>query len=397
MPIAYCNCFAGISGDMFIGALLDAGLPADVLKDQLSRLSLSGYEIKIEKTSRNSIGCHRFNVICHDHQHGRNYDNIRKLITTSSLSPEVKEKAGAIFQVLAEAEAKVHQCEVDDVHFHEVGAIDSIIDIIGAAIGLDHLRINHLHCSSLPLSQGLIDSRHGILPLPAPAVCELCHGIPCHGDHLDQELVTPTGAAIIKALASNFGPMPRMIIRHSGYGAGSRTLNDGRPNLLRIIIGDEQNSEEAQEIEVIETNIDDMSAEIMAHCCELLMANGALDVSLTAIQMKKGRPGFRLTVLTEPANNDHLKQLILTETTAIGLRFRREHRLTLTRQQGVIATSLGPIAAKKIIGPDRLEISPEFEECRKIARAKGLTLSEIYRAVTRADINDFIPREEIDG
>jgi len=396
MPTAYCDCFAGISGDMFIGALVDAGLPIDVLKENIGRLNLTGFDLEIAKTSRNSIGCHRFKVICHDQPHGRNYRDIKYLIKESSLSPAVKEKAGSIFQVLARAEAHVHQCQVDDVHFHEVGAIDSIIDIIGAAIGLDHLQIDRLYCSSLPLSQGFVNSSHGQLPLPAPAVCELCKDIPCHGDDLNQELVTPTGAAIIKALADNFGPLPRMIIRQTGYGAGSRTLNDGRPNLLRIIIGEEENRE-AQEIEVMETNIDDMSPEILAHCCEKLMDTGALDVSLTPIQMKKGRPGFRLTVLADPADSKDLKKIILSETTAIGLRFRLEQRLTLPRQQGMITTSLGPIRAKKIIGPDRTEIRPEYEDCKEMARARGISLAEVYQAVTRADACNFTPGEERDG
>lgn len=389
MIVAYVDAFSGISGDMFLGALLDAGLPEEILKKELAGLALDGYQLHAAKTEQRSLSATKISItIAHDHQH-RTLRTISNLLDNSALPPAVKETSLAVFNALARAEARVHGCAPDEVHFHEVGAVDAIIDIVGAAIGLHYFGIEQLISSPLPLAQGWVNCAHGRLPLPAPAVCELVKGLPVYGTELAQELVTPTGAAILKGCCRSFGPFPPMKIERVGYGAGSRELADGRPNLLRLVIGTAAQVTEAQEVEVIETHLDDWQPEGFPFLSEQLFARAALDVALIPMQMKKGRPGFLLRVVAEPAAAWEIKRCILTESTAIGLRFHREGRWTLPRETGTVATSLGQVAVKKVTTPAGDILYPEYEDCRRLALAKGIPLQQVYREVARTPLENF--------
>ena len=392
MKIAYADTFSGISGDMFLGALIDAGLPENVLTEQLNSLSLDGYTFSTNRTKQNGLSAIKIDIsISDDHPH-RSWKSIRKLISESALLLEVKDKSLSIFSELAKAEAKVHGCPVDDVHFHEVGAVDSIIDIVGAAIGMHYFGIDRLISSPLPLSRGWVECAHGKLPLPAPAVCELVKDMEIYGVNLEQELVTPTGAAIIKALAHSFAPFPPMSVARVGYGSGSHALGDGRPNLFRLIIGSAAAVKEEQQVIVTETHLDDYNPEGFPHLTSLLFDSGALDVALIPMQMKKGRPGFLLRVVSNEATAWELQRLILTESSAIGLRYHREQRWTLPRETGHLATRWGKVAVKRVTNPDGEKILyPEYEDCRRIAKESGVPLMQIYAAVNGARANDFQP------
>jgi len=387
--IAYIDCFSGISGDMFLSALLDAGLPEEELRSQLSLLGLDGYTLVVGKKTCGAIAATTLSVQTAEHHLHRSWGDIRQLITTSSLAAPVKKTALTIFSLLAEAEAKMHDRPVDTVHFHEVGGIDSIVDIVGAAIGLDALNITHLHCAPLPMPRGWVQCAHGLLPLPAPAVCELLQGVPTYGVELSQELVTPTGAAIVKGLATGYGPMPAMTMTRVGYGAGSQELTNGQPNLLRLVIGTAQTVVEAQEVEVIETHLDDWSPETFPYLSEQLFALGALDVALIPIQMKKGRPGFLLRVICDQAAALAAKECILSETTAIGLRFRTEQRWTLPRETGTVPTRWGEVRVKKVTTPAGEVLTPEYEDCKRVAIAHHVPIKEVYAEVGCAEREKF--------
>lgn len=366
---------------MLLGALLHAGLDRQVLTDELAKLRLDGLIFAVEEKTIHSIGCIKVEVNSDRRQDLRTLPTILDLLERSSLDEPVVARAGAVFRALARAEAEVHGIAEDRVHFHEVGALDTIVDVVGTVIGLHHLGIGRLICSPLPAGHGFVKCAHGLLPLPAPAVCELLKGIPTYGVDLQQELVTPTGAALVATLADGFGPLPPIKIRATGYGAGSRTLANGQPNLLRFIIGEAFEAGESQVVEVIETNLDDWSPESFPHLCDLLFAGGALDVTLSSVLMKKGRPGFTLQVICTAAFAHPLKDIILAETTAIGLRFRRENRRTLPREIVTIATKWGEIAAKKVHTPAGVVIYPEYEACRAIALRHRVALPEVYHEV----------------
>ena len=391
---AYADCFSGISGDMFLGALLDAGLPEDTLLHSLAELNLDGYDFTSEKTTVNSLGGVRVHINSHEHHPHRSWKTIHSLIQDSGLKETVKTRSLAIFSALAHAEAKVHNCLPEDVHFHEVGGIDSIIDIVGAAIGLDFLNIDKLVSSPLPMTNGWTQSQHGMIPLPAPATCELLHNVPVYSLDLDQELVTPTGAAILITCCSEFGSMPPMTITTVGYGAGSMVRKDGRPNLFRLIIGNTFEPAELQDVEVIETHIDDWSPEGYPYLNEQLFASGALDVAIIPIQMKKGRPGFILRVIADPATALDLKKCILSETTAIGLRYHTEKRLTLPRKIGSINTCWGKIAVKKVETPAGTELQPEYEACRIVAKKENIPLRWIYTEISKMNVEDFEEKQD---
>lgn len=387
--IAYIDCFSGISGDMFLGALLDAGLPVEELRRQLNLLDLDGYTLTVGKKTCGAIAATTLLVESSESHPHRTLGDIRQLIAASHLAEPVKATALAIFSLLAEAEAKVHGRPVDAVHFHEVGGIDSIVDIVGAAIGLAALKITRLHCAPLPMPRGWVRCAHGLLPLPAPAVCKLLHGVPTYGVELDQELVTPTGAAIVKALASAYGPLPPMTMSAVGYGAGSQELSNGQPNLLRLILGTARIAVEAQEVEVIETHLDDWSPETFPYLSERLFFLNALDVALIPIQMKKGRPGFLLRVICDRAVALAVKECILSETTAIGLRFRTEQRWTLPREAGTVPTRWGEVKAKKVTTPAGEVLTPEYEDCKRVAIAHHVPIKEVYAEVGRAEPGKF--------
>ncbi len=386
MRIGYADCFSGVSGDMLLGALIHAGLDRVHLAEELAKLHLSGLDMQIIDRTVQSIGCVQVEVSSKRRQELRTLPAILALLQGSDLDATVIDRASQVFRALAIAEAKVHNIAVEEVHFHEVGALDTLVDVVGVVFGLQQLGIRRLVSSPLPTGHGFVECAHGLLPLPAPAVCELLKGIPTYGVDLTQELVTPTGAALIATLAESFAPLPPLTITATGYGSGSRVLTNGQPNLLRLIIGDAVSVIESQVVEVIETNLDDWNPEGFPHLTELLFARGAVDVTLTPVHMKKGRPGFTLQVIS-PLDKAHpLKEAILVHTTAIGLRFRREERQTLPRQIVTVTTRWGMIKAKKVLTPAGWVVHPEYEECRKLALSHGLPLSEVYNEVRSAGI-----------
>lgn len=384
---AYLDCFSGISGDMFLGALLHAGLDRELLLQELDRLDGVDFQLTVSDELRGGIGCKQVSVSSPSSQQFRHLGSILTLLEKSRLAPEIIRRAKQVFTRLAEAEAGVHNVALEKIHFHEVGAVDTIVDIVGALIGLHHLNINKLVCSPLPMGRGLVRCAHGNIPLPAPAVCELLKGRPVYGVEQEQELVTPTGAALVTVLADEFGAMPSMTVQGCGYGAGNHTLAGDQPNLLRLIIGQEKAGKECQQVEIIETHLDDWNSEGFPYLCDLLFSHGALDVSLSPMIMKKGRPGQLLRVIADPAHTLELKQTILSETTAIGLRFRREERITLERAAVMVSTPWGEITAKKVQTPKGTVIYPEYEACRKVAEKHKIPLSRVYQAVSCAPEN----------
>ncbi len=380
MTTAYLDCFSGISGDMLLGAFLDAGLNQDEFQTQLAGLDLGEYVLEVKETKQHAIAATKVIIHTDEGHHHRTHADIANLISESRLTPQVKETALAIFQTLAEAEAAIHNVPADTVHFHEVGAVDSIVDIVGTAIALELMGITKLVVSPLPMGKGWVQCQHGKLPLPAPAVLKLCEDLEVYGVDITKELVTPTGAAIVKTCGQN-GPMPAMTIKATGYGAGTHELE--QPNVLRLVLGEEHLVSEAQEIEVIDCNLDDWSPEPFPHLCDKLLTQGALDVSLIPIHMKKGRPGFLLRVLADLKDAQSLKETILCETTAIGLRFRREQRLTLPREEVVLGTKFGDIKAKKVTTLKGDRIYPEYEACRAVADRLDIPIMDVYAAVRR--------------
>ncbi len=393
MRTAYLDCFSGVSGDMLLGALLDAGAPEADLRAALAALPVPDLSLHIERKTVQGFAATQVAVRCghphhaHGHHPHRHLAEIATLLAQAALPPQVRDTALAVFTRLAEAEAAVHGSTVAAIHFHEVGAVDALADIVGTVAGFASLAIDRLVCSPLPLARGWTTCAHGDIPLPGPAVCRLLEGVPVYGEALDQELVTPTGAALVRELAEGFGPTPPMRLAQTGYGAGSMTRRDGRPNLLRLLIGESTEAAEAQEVEVIETHLDDWNPEFWPHLSERLMAAGALDVCLIPIQMKKGRPGFLLRVLVEPATRHAATTVLFSETTAIGLRLRREQRITLPREIVTVSTPWGELAAKKIATPAGTVIAPEYEVCRQISVTHGIPLQAVYAAVGRHPSN----------
>ena len=384
--IGYADCFSGISGDMFLGALLDCGLDEALLKEHLSCLKLDDFSLTAEKKAISGISCTAVTVNVSESRHHHHLSTIISLLESSSLPSAIVQQATSVFTELARAEAKVHDCDPEAVHFHEVGAVDAINDVVGVLLGLEHLGISRLHASPLPMGRGFVKCEHGTLPLPAPAVCEILKDVPLYGVELQQELVTPTGAALLKVLAQDFGPMIPMRVRQTGYGSGSNKLDNGQPNLFRLFVGTPLLVEEHQEVEVIETNIDDWSPEGFPHLYDRLLESGALDVSVTPLMMKKGRPGFLLRVITPPSKSPIVKTIIFEETSAIGLRFRREFRQTLERQTISLETQWGSVEAKKIFTPSGVMITPEYDACRQVANKFKIPLQAVYdhiRTITR--------------
>lgn len=382
MKILYLDCSAGISGDMTVGALIDLGVPLHVIVDGVSLLGLSteSYTLHSAGTSRMGVTATHFTVDAPDLHHHRHYCDIREIISSSGLTEKVKELAQRIFLKLAEAEATVHGVPVDEVHFHEVGAVDSIVDIVGTAIGLDHLGVEEVAASPLPYGSGWVETAHGRLPVPAPATAQLMKGLKVTPDTVPGEWVTPTGAAIVAALSGN-AQLPEMKITAVGYGAGTKECLS-RPNLLRAILG--ETVQQADTVMVMETHIDDMNPEILGFLMERLFDAGALDVAFSPVQMKKNRPGIRLTVITENRKLHELSRLVLSESTAIGVRYYPVERLTLERRVEQCSTSLGPVLVKKVLLPDgSWRVNPEYGECRRIAVEKQIPIVEVYRLIER--------------
>lgn len=379
MKIAYLDCFAGVSGDMLLGALLNAGVPEKLLKRDLKRLSLDPYTLRVSSAQRMHLTGIQLTVKSTGHPHAhRTFSDIRRLIAGSTLKPGVKNLSLMVFRRLADAEAKIHRTKPSLVHFHEVGALDSIIDIVGTAIAIEYLSLDRIYASPLPLASGLIESQHGVIPLPAPASLALLQGVPAYGTPLSEELVTPTGAALITTLTSRFGPMPPMKIHSIGYGVGSRQLPD-RPNMLRVIIGEQEADAHADHVLVLEANIDNMNPELYDYLMEQLFAGGALDVACAPLQMKKNRPGILLKVICHPEQREDLSAIIFRESTTSGIRFYQAERIKLPRQVKKIHTPYGRLEVKILTYPDgSIAAAPEYEQCKMIAQKHRIPLKKVY-------------------
>ncbi|MCJ8503051.1 nickel pincer cofactor biosynthesis protein LarC [Desulfatitalea alkaliphila] len=396
--LAYLDCFSGISGDMTLGALVHLGVPVGWLEEQLRGLPLADFALAAESVSRSGIKAMQVQVRITETHHHRGLADIESLIGGSDLSDGVKSRSLAVFHRLAEAEAAVHGCDKSTVHFHEVGAVDAIVDIVGTCLGLEYLGIQRLVVSPLPMGCGFVKCAHGVLPVPAPATLELLKGVPIYGDDAQMELVTPTGAAIATGLAEGFQTMPPMRMAAVGYGAGSRQT-EGRPNLLRVVTGTpltvaEQDRvasrwEDAEPMVVVETCIDDMNPEIFGYLMERLFAEGALDVFWVPVQMKKNRPGTWVQVLCRPERRGAIVERLLSETTTLGVRFHEVQRTALARETVAVDSVFGKVMVKQVRGLEgTVRHVPEYEACRRIALEKGLPLRQVYEAVARTAKGD---------
>lgn len=384
--IAYFDCFSGISGDMVLGALVDAGADLRVIEAELRKLGLEGWSISAEKVKRGAISATQVKVETSEGHHHRGLSIILGRIDKANLAPRAAERARKIFTRLAEAEAKVHQMPVEQVHFHEVGAVDSIVDIVGAAIGFELLGIDEFACSSFDVGAGQVKTAHGLLPVPAPATAELLRGAPTYSSGVQRELVTPTGAAIATTLATRFSEIPKMTLRTIGYGAGSADMKE-KANVMRLLIGESEISEPGEHwdapISVIETNLDDMSPQIYGYFVDRALAAGALDVFSTSVLMKKNRPGQLVTLLCEHSNLSRLMDLIFRETTTIGVRTYEVRRKTLDRELIPIATPFGEVRLKvSRMNGTVLNATPEYEDCQRIAATRGIPLKEVIAAAS---------------
>lgn len=389
MKTLFLDAFAGISGDMMLGLLVDLGVSRDFLEKELSLLPLTGFHLSAQPDQRHGIGGTRVQVYCGPDQPRRTWSDIDRLLADSALSAPARDLSRKIFRLLGEAEAEVHQVELDQVHFHEVGALDAIVDIVGSAVGLIQLDVERVVCSPLPLSHGLTSGEHGRLPLPAPATLEILRGSPVRPAGSDRELVTPTGAAIARAIAE-FGELPAMTLERSGYGVGGWQLED-RPNLLRGLLGRAAADGLLQDTAVVlETHIDDMAPELLGGLLDDLLADGAWDAAFSPLQMKKNRPGIRLTVVAPPARQASLARRLLRETTTTGVRCQETRRYKLRREIARVATAAGEAQVKLIYEGDQLlRTAPEHASCQALARTTGRPLADIYRLVDEAARRQF--------
>ncbi len=458
MRIAYLDCFAGISGDMFLGALLDAGVPLSVLEGATKALNL-GASLTVETVDRSGISSRKVTVLEHGipaepeipqshshiehqhshdhththqpqiqhlhktghphtheeapesthehpHTHGRSLTVIRQLIQSSPLAHPVKSFSIRAFELLGASEAKIHNVPVDDIHFHEVGAVDAIVDIVAASAGIVYLNIGSWHSSALNVGGGMVVCAHGTFPVPAPATADLLRGMPTYSAHIQKELVTPTGAALIKALNPTFGPQPAMQVEHIGYGAGSRNPQDF-PNVLRLSVGETDQTlsapliaplshamsgstsdSHAQTVTLLETALDDLSPQLIAYVAEQALTLGALDMMLTPVVMKKGRPGTLLTLLCDEDHQPALARLLLTETSTLGIRISRQQRICLDRQHIPVSTPYGEIRMKTgLLHNEELNAAPEFEDCRAAASSHGVPIKLVQQAAIAAYVS----------
>jgi uncharacterized protein (TIGR00299 family) protein len=387
MTIAYLDASSGISGDMFLAAMLDAGLSARKLLDELKKVPLGFYEFKRTRAVRGGLVGTRVEIRDPGQHAARHLSQIEKLIDESALEEAVKAKSLRIFRRLAEVEGKLHNLPPEKVHFHEVGALDAILDIVGACAGLELLEVSELISSPLNVGGGRVAAVHGSLPLPAPATAELLLGVPVYSSGVEGELVTPTGAAIVSTLATSFGPMPAMKAGRIGYGAGEKDF-PGHPNIARLFLGEREGTLQARPgapgdeiVSVVEANVDDMSPQLYGYLVEQALAAGALDVTCSAIQMKKNRPGFLVTVLAEPEHSDALARLLFEQTTTIGLRIYEARRKVLERQLVTVETSYGPVNVKLAwLDGKVVNAAPEYEDCQRLALEKAVPLKQVILA-----------------
>jgi len=384
LRIAYFDCFSGVSGDMILGALVDVGLEVSELEAELGQLPVWGFRLQAEKTTRCGISGTRLKVVTEEHRAERHLPDMNEIIDRSALSDDIKSSAKRVFAELAAVEAKIHYKAIDDVHFHEISGLDSIVDVVGSLVGLKKLGIEEVHASRIHVGTGFVECRHGTLPVPAPATLELLKGVPVYSKGIESELATPTGVAILKSVSKGFGPMPDMTVEKIGYGAGSRELEI--PNLLRICIGEtRQDTYAGDEVILLETNIDDMNPEFFGHVSERLLTQGALDVFMTPIYMKKNRPATLLSVLTAKDKLDGILLTVFSETTTLGVRIHSVDRKVLGRETILVRTTLGDVRVKVgRIGGEVKTIAPEYEDCREIAARQGVPLKDVYEAAKAA-------------
>jgi uncharacterized protein (TIGR00299 family) protein len=399
MKLAYFDCFSGISGDMTLGALVDAGCGVEHLRAELRGLQVPGWELTAEKVWKNGMAATYVKVVTEDQSKHRSLGAILEILEKSQLAPVVRDRAGAIFRRLGEAEARVHDVPVEKIHFHEVGAVDAIVDIVGACVGFEALGIERFACSALNVGGGTAKMAHGVLPVPAPATANLLQGKPTYSNGVQKELVTPTGAAIVATLCDSFGPQPAMSVSAIGYGAGTADL-EGQPNVLRIMVGEAaelRKGEEKgaqpglavplgfdEEIEVIEANLDDMNPQIYGYFLEKALGAGALDVYTTPVQMKKNRPGTLLTVLCKLQDTNNLMSLIFAETTTFGARTYRAQRRVLPREWVNVGTEFGEVRIKvSRVNGRILHVAPEYEDCRRLAVEKNVPLQRVIAEAMR--------------
>lgn len=390
MKVAYFDCFSGASGNMILGALLDVGLPLEELQTELSKLPFSGYQILVNKVQRKGLLGTHVEIKTQEKSEHRHLSDILDLLDRSVLAPTLKEQAKQIFLRIAKVEADIHQMLIEEVHFHEVGAMDSIVDIVGSVCGLHKLGIERVYVSRFTLGRGFVDCAHGRLPLPAPATLALLKDKPVFYSEIEGELVTPTGAAILTTLGTGFGNSPNMILKSIGYGAGTKDFSI--PNMLRLCIGELQEETEHEQVVVLETNIDDMNPQFYDYTMEKLFKAGALEVYLTPILMKKTRPGTLLTVICPPTLLQEISTLILQETTTLGVRWQEMKRFKADRELIDWETPYGKIRVKVARQDGRIiNITPEYEDCKRIAEIQSKkTLKEIYNEINHSLMNSFI-------
>jgi pyridinium-3,5-bisthiocarboxylic acid mononucleotide nickel chelatase len=411
--ICYFDCASGASGDMLLGALVDLGLPLEALREELAKLPLRGYTLEARRVHRSGLHATKVDVVIegeHGHAHPHDHDSANErgaghrhdqapvhspghahrgvreivdLLEHSALDPAVKARATELFHRLAEAEATVHGTRPEDVHFHEVGAVDSIVDVVGGVVGLHWLQADRFVSSPLNVGTGTVTMSHGTYPVPPPATARLVRGAPVYGAG-EGELLTPTGALLVTSFATSYGPLPLLRPQGVGHGAGARDTH-GRPNVLRLIVGNEEATDSSERVIVLEAEIDDMSPQLYGPLSDRLLASGALDVYLTAVQMKKGRPGVLLTVLTAPGAREALEALIFSETTTLGVRRSEWERTTLARESVSVETAYGPVRVKLGRREGRIvNAQPEFDDCEKVAAARGVPVKEVWAAALAA-------------
>jgi uncharacterized protein (TIGR00299 family) protein len=396
MRLLYFDCIAGISGDMALGALIDAGADLEPIRTVLEQLPLEPFELDVEAVETGGIGATKVHVRTSTEGLIRTYASIRSLLDMAEMPLDAKAMAQRIFRRLAEAEAMVHRKDLDQVTFHEVGAVDSIVDIVGTALALASLKVDRVFASAVPTGMGMVKTEHGLLPIPAPAVLELLRGAPMYSRNVSVELVTPTGAAILASLVEGFGELPNMRVEHVGYGAGSARLDF--PNVVRVVVGEAERDTVSPADEtppgtemILETNVDDLNPELYSYVLERLFAAGAQDAWLTPIVMKKGRPAVMISVLVSPSRQEAVRQVLFRETGTLGVRASIVDKQTLEREWVEVTTQHGSVRVK--IG--RLEgnavtVAPEYEDCVKVAREAGVPARDVYEEATR------LAREAID-
>lgn len=388
--IAYFDCISGASGDMILGAIIDAGLPVDTLRKRLADLHLEGFELDCESVQRQGFRAIKVDVRVVDNEAARSLSEIEGILNTSDLPSAIRDEATSIFRRLGDAEAEIHGTSTDRVHLHELGGLDTIVDIVGSLVGLAELGVERIVCSPLPLGRGFVSGAHGQIPLPAPATLSLLRGLPIVGSEIDAELVTPTGAVLLSSLASSFGPFPPMNPATVGYGAGSSDLPI--PNVLRLVLGNEteaagpnRSGRIVESMRVLETNLDDLNPEIFDHAMDRLFKAGARDVWLTPVQMKKNRPATLLRVLCAPSDVNAMADILFSETTTLGIRESSVVRTSLAREMRSVETAFGEIRVKVTLGDESwARAIPEYEDCRQLAEKLGVPLREIYRAAELA-------------